>query len=491
MVGELSIVVSIHTPYLRHHGRDPIGEDALHSTIAETIVPLLNALHDLRAAAIPTRLGLACSPVLMEQLADPVVQKHFLLWMEGWLTGVEANLTRWSAEGQHHLRYLAQFYLEWGQTIVSSFRSRYHRHLMGVLRELCEAGIVEPLLLPATDADLARLGTASAVQGQIEAAMLNTLRHLGQLPKGLWLNHGYRQGLEQILRRAGLSYLVLPSSGIEGGQNGWLLSRRVAALARDDRLEYQSFSEELGYPGDPLYRATEAGIGALEPAYRRNGRADPDSLAEWYDPYYAFQRAQEHAQHFVLACRERARLIEDGERPPLLLCGMQVGYGQRRWFEQISWLRNLIELVDDDPELELITPGSYLYQHPPRQTARGQIRPQGPDTTNQRLGWASERMRLLVTRLPDADALQERLLNQAGRELLLAQDGAWAARGASADGQAERSAIAQHLDRFDWLCERVMLPLLEVAEIAELEDLEERDGVFPLLNYRVFSEDQG
>jgi 1,4-alpha-glucan branching enzyme len=487
MAGALSLVLEVHVPFVRHHGRDPIGEDALHLTIAETLVPLINLLYDLRASRVPIQLGLACSPVLMEQLADPVVQKHFLLWMQRWLNGVEANLARWNTSEQRHLRYLAQFYLEWGHTIVSSFQSRYRRNLIGALRELCDAGLVEPLLLPATNARLAFLSSESAVRGQIEAAMLNVLRHLGQLPKGLWLVGGYRGGLEQVLRRAGLSYLVLPGCDVEGGESGWLLSRRVAVLARDDALEHHSFSAELGYPGDPLFRALDGGIGEPEPPYRRFGSGDPGPVPAWYDPYYAFLRTREHAQHFLLAARAQFQQREGEGRPLALLCGYPSGFGRPRWFEGMAWLRNVFELAMHQPAVEMLAPHSLLQQRPPRKVARALLAAGGRGLADRRLEGAAQRMTMLVERLPDADTIQERLLNQAGRELLLAQDAAWEGVEPQRAQQGLLNPVENHLDRFDWLAERAELPVLDAAETAELEVLEDQDCVFPLLNYRVFA----
>ena len=60
-------------------------------------------------------VALAYSPVLLEQLADSVVQKHFVVWMERHLACLEQDAARWDAEGQAHNAYLARFYLEWGR----------------------------------------------------------------------------------------------------------------------------------------------------------------------------------------------------------------------------------------------------------------------------------------------------------------------------------------------------------------------------------------
>src|SRR5215216_3885995 len=109
MNGYLALILTAHVPYLRAAGREPDGEDMLHETIAESIVPTLNTLFDLREIGRRPAVALAYSPVLLEQLADIVVQKHFVVWMERWLGRVADNLMRWEHEGDAHSSYLARF----------------------------------------------------------------------------------------------------------------------------------------------------------------------------------------------------------------------------------------------------------------------------------------------------------------------------------------------------------------------------------------------
>src|SRR5437867_965350 len=69
MNGYLALILTGHVPYLRAAGREPDGEDLLHMTIADALVPTLNALFDLRELGLRPVVALAYSPVLLEQLA--------------------------------------------------------------------------------------------------------------------------------------------------------------------------------------------------------------------------------------------------------------------------------------------------------------------------------------------------------------------------------------------------------------------------------------
>src|SRR5437868_538068 len=115
MNGYLGLILTGHVPYLRSAGRHPEGEDALHETIAYAIVPTLNVLFDLRELGLRPAVALAYSPLLLEQLGDMVVQKHFVFWMEEWLARRKSDWERWQQQNEAHRAYLARFYLDWGE----------------------------------------------------------------------------------------------------------------------------------------------------------------------------------------------------------------------------------------------------------------------------------------------------------------------------------------------------------------------------------------
>src|SRR5690242_5254747 len=110
--GYITLILTGHVPYLRTPAREPEGEDQLHETIADAIVPTLNALYDLRDMGARPAVALAYSPVLLEQLADSIVQKHFVVWMERRLTRLAEHAERWERAGEAHRSYLARFYQE-------------------------------------------------------------------------------------------------------------------------------------------------------------------------------------------------------------------------------------------------------------------------------------------------------------------------------------------------------------------------------------------
>src|SRR6266545_4732668 len=195
--GYLTLLLTGHVSYVRTSAREPAGEDLLHETIADAIVPTLNALYDLRDIGRRPAIALAYSPVLLEQLADSVVQKHFFVWMERRLAHLAENVARWDGEGEAHRSYLGRFYQEWCRGILESFIKRYNRNVVAAMRELCAEGMAEPLSSAATHAYLPLLRRVESQRAQIDVGALAMTRQLGARPRGRLPDHGARSRLCQ------------------------------------------------------------------------------------------------------------------------------------------------------------------------------------------------------------------------------------------------------------------------------------------------------
>jgi len=261
MNGYLTLILTGHVPYKRTPAREPAGEDLLHETIADAIVPTLNALYDLRDIGRRPAVALAYSPVLLDQLADSVVQKHFIVWMERRLAHLAGHVARWDGEGQAHQSYLGRFYQEWWQGILDSFIKRYNRNVVAAMRELCAEGIAEPLSSAATHAYLPLLRRVESQRAQIDAGALATTRLLGARPRGLWLPEcGYTPSLETLVRPSGMRFLIvdpssLPNISIPHLRPRWIAARRLAVLVRDAAAGQEIMAPDLGYVSDPIYRS--------------------------------------------------------------------------------------------------------------------------------------------------------------------------------------------------------------------------------------------
>ncbi|HNP88999.1 MAG: DUF1957 domain-containing protein [Chloroflexi bacterium SZAS-1] len=503
MNGYLAIILTGHVPYRRAAGREPTGEDQLHEAIVQSIIPILNALYDLRELGIRPYVGLAYSPLLLEQLADNVVQKHCFVWMERRLEQITVAMNQWQQSGEQHRAYLARFYLEWGYGLLKSFQGRYNRNLVAALRELCAEGVAEPLSGAATHAYLPLLESAAARRAQIDVGALATTRLLGTPPRGLWLPEcGYTPALEPLVRPSGLNYLIVDPSSVAHTnvpylRPRWLAARQLAVLVRDPEAATQVMAPELGYVGDPLYRAARreqhSGL-----ALWRTGLAA--TATELYDPYDAFRRAQEHAVHFssfIAAELEQFRMQHD--RPGIAVVPLDMDVLGCGWFEGPTWLRAMIEAFNTQPRVALTTFSAYLGTVRPRFGVTLRDGSWAADAYHhlwslpaaRRLQWilaeVAEQLAMLVQRYPNAEGERDRVLAQAVRELLLAQSSDWIVQLAESPGEAALERPMEHLRRCKRLCHMAQMAELSDEERTFLEKIEEWDNPFPMLNYRVFA----
>ncbi|MEI6776086.1 MAG: 1,4-alpha-glucan branching protein domain-containing protein [Chloroflexales bacterium] len=485
----VSFLIIAHAPYLRRAGRQPAGEEPLHEMIAQGLIPLLDLLGDLQLTGLGPRIAMACSPLLIEQLADPVVQKHFLLWMEERLARRSENLRHFELEENHHDSYLARFYLEWSRQALHSFTHRYNRNLAQRLRELTTARVIEPLAGAASHAYLPLLGREESVRVQIEHGALHTARSLGR-PEGMWLpGSGWRPGIETAISNVGVRYVVLDRSSLpsDAGCGPIIVEGcKLIAIAPDEQIARHIWMPELGYVGDPLYRDPSDPGG-----YQAIGLGAPQP----YDPYHALRRAQEHASHFA------GMLISESDRRSpndILLVLLDMDLIGTAWFEGPTWLQAVMTLCATHRSLKLTTPGEYLKSQRPRQRATiragswgagGHAPWRGPSSESywQAIHAAEEKMVQIAAEFPSAEADQERTLNQAARELMLAQTSDWPeALVATGYAEEQRERWQIYLGRFDQLMEMARLPTISHSDRFLLDQLEELDGPFPNLNYRVF-----
>lgn len=144
-----------------------------------------------------------------------------------------------------------------------------------------------------------------------------------------------------------------------------------------------------------------------------------------------------------------------------------------------------------------ITPSEYLARHPTNQVATPSASSWGykgynevwlngaNDWVYRHLHTMGERMVELAHRHPDARGLRRRALDQAARELLLAQASDWTfimKTGTTTPYAAGR--VGDHVTRFNHLYEA-----LGAGRLSEswLTDVEARDNIFPALDYRIYT----
>jgi len=520
--GHLAIVLHAHLPYVRHpEHADALEENWLFEAVTESYVPLFLVLESLIEDGIDFRLTFSVSPTLAGMLGDPLLQSRYLKRLERSieLAGKEEARTR----SDPIFHPLARMYATLFARVREAFVERYHNNLLNAFRRFQEFGKVELLTTAATHGYLPLLSVnESAVRAQINVGVADHERTFGRRPAGFWLPEcGYYPGVDALLAAQGIRFTILETHGITradqrpryGVYAPIYCPSGVAAFGRDPDSSRQVWSSAEGYPGDYDYRefyrdiGYDLGLDYIRPYIHRDGiRIDtgmkyyritgPDNHKEPYVPEWAERKAEIHAAHF-LAERQRqaARLAGMMDRLPVIVAPYDAELFGHWWFEGPRWLDYLIRKIAlEQDAIRLVTLSEHLDRHPVNQTATPCTSSWGHRGfsevwLNGRNQWiyphlhqAAVDMEQLVAACPAAAGMTLRALNQAARELLLAQASDWAFMINS--GSMEEYATARtksHLLRFRRLKQQLESGAIDGAWLRQIGI---QDNIFPSIDAR-------
>jgi 1,4-alpha-glucan branching enzyme len=528
--GLLALILHAHLPFVRHpEYPEFLEEDWLFEAISETYIPLLHSFRTLADAGVQFRVTMTLTPPLCEMLADPLLQERYLRHLYRLIELAEKEIVR--TKNQPPFDESARMYLDHFRAARAVFEDRYKRNLVTGFKELQDAGFLEIITCGATHGFLPLMHQPQARWAQVEVARRNYHKHLGRAPQGFWLPEcAYEPGLEEVLKAADIRYFILDSHGILNGQPRPLRGiyapvktpAGVHALARDVETSEQVWSAETGYPGDPFYREFYRDLGYdadheyIRPYlhrdgvrrnigikyYRVTGKVGLDKK-EPYVPSIAAERAAEHAGHFMWSRERQAEYLYPLlGRKPMVVSPYDAELFGHWWFEGPRFLDYLIRKIHYDTDLiRLATPMDYLSEHPDNQEQIPAISSWGAEGyyrmwLNGGTEWmyphqhqSEQRMVGLANQYPEADGLRLRALNQAARELLLAQSSDWAF--IISTGTAVTYAIKRfkdHIHRFNRLYEDITSGQIDPQWLA---DVESKDTIFQEMDYRVYRTDQG
>jgi 1,4-alpha-glucan branching enzyme len=420
--GAFTFVLHSHLPYARQAGMWPHGEEWIHEAIAETYVPLLDALTELDEEGVPFHLTIGITPILAEQLADPLIIEHFIAYAAERAARAGKDVSRFEDKGDTAMRDLARFYHHWYARVLTNFRDRYNRDLLGAFRRLQDEGKIEIATSAATHGYLPLLARDSSIFGQLATGVHTYKRHFGRQPTAIWLPEcAYRgaileeessgetirrPGLESFLASLGLKVFFSETHTVEGGkpvgkaageaigpygsvprnyavsltpeeqqepgttfQPYWVgdAPGQVAVLGRNNRTGQQVWSGTFGYPGDFWYREFHRKDGVSGLQYWRIGGAGVD-LGDKppYEPHRAAERVSEHAAHFVSLVGELlTEYRQQSGKFGVISAAYDTELFGHWWFEGIDWLKAVLRGLAQRDDVEMTTASRIIEQHPP------------------------------------------------------------------------------------------------------------------------------
>lgn len=538
MKGHIALVLHHHLPYIRHPEHPfHLEERWLYEAITETYLPLISAWRRLEADGVAFVFTASMTPPLVNMLRDDMLRGRYAVYLASLRRLADSEIERTADDPQ--AQKVAQFYRAHFAELDALWQ-RIDGDVVGEYRRFMEAGHLEIITCTATHGFLPLMnGDRAAMRAQIEIACVEHARHFGTRPDGIWLAEcGYVPGVERLLKEAGLTYFFVDTHGIQHadaapvyGVYAPLLcpDTEVAAFARDPESSKQVWSSQEGYPGDVSYREYYRDIGFDLPMeyirpfihpdgirlntglkyHRITGKTDHKAI---YDPVKAKAQAAVHAANFMFNRQGQiGYLSEHMDRQPMVVSPYDAELFGHWWYEGPWFLEALARCIDrDQSEIALGSPAQYLRDNPTNQISRPGFSSWGGggyasfwcnDTNDwiyRHLHDAAARMNQLATHFVKAERgkvdgtktaltdLQIRALNQAARELLLAQASDWAfimKTGTMVEYAVKRTR--EHLRAVHDLYDDLMGDDIDADWLAGRED---HWRIFPEIDFRVFAD---
>lgn len=524
-IGYLALVLHAHLPFVRHpESNYVLEEEWLYEAITETYIPLLQVFEGLKRDGVDFKITMSMTPPLVSMLLDPLLQERYDQHLAQLEELAEMEIERNAHNG--HLKYLAEYYAkEFNQ--VRQVWEKYDRNLIKAFNQFAESNNLEIITCGATHGYFPLMKMyPQAVWAQIKVACEHYEETFGRAPKGIWLPEcAYYEGVERMLADAGLRYFLTDGHGILyarprprfGTYAPIFTPTGVAAFGRDHESSQQVWSSEVGYPGASEYREFYRDLGwdaeyeYIKPYVMPNGQRKNVGIKyhkitgkglglgdkQLYDPYWAREKAAENAANFTY---NRERQVEHlygmMQRKPIIVSPYDAELFGHWWYEGPWFIDYLFRKVwFDQGTFEMTHLADYLQVNQTQQVSNPSQSSWGYKGfheywLNETNAWiyphlhkATERMIELAKNEPE-DELIWRSLNQAARELLLAQSSDWAfiMRTGTMVPYAVRRTRS-HLMRFHKLYEEIKQGKVDAGWLEKVEAI---DNIFPNINYRVY-----
>jgi 1,4-alpha-glucan branching enzyme len=186
------------------------------------------------------------------------------------------------------------------------------------------------------------------------------------------------------------------------------------------------------------------------------------------------------------------------EEAPLSLYANNADFFGNLWYEGFQFIETLFRTAHEYNDLKFICPSEYIFKQTFSniQVVSPEFSSSGVngyaetwlDVSNdwiyRHLSRSMERMTELAERFPDDTGLKERALNQAAREILLAQSSDWSSLLFRQDSTEYAYKQAENaLRNFTTIYEALGSNYISTEWLTTLE---RRHNIFPNINYRVF-----
>ncbi len=521
------LILHCHMPWLRHaeslHCQE---EDWWLDVATESIIPLLEMLHRLRAGNVPFKITFALTPTVLSMMKDPLLQERTEAHLDRCLHLAHAEIERGTDPEK---RPLAQWYVNHYHRLHTYFCDVWKRDLVGALNDLRKTGHLEIPASAATHALLPLfLKSPTVLQSQIDIGCAYYEECFGERPNLFWLpDCAYTPALEPFLTKAGIEHFILeqhaltyssqaPAEGIYHPARTPLGSQ---LSCRDVESSREILKLEAGLIHDTRYReaskmsSDETPVNALkihldashvdQAAALKIHYMDSNQL---YDPAEGKKAAQEHASQLLKSRKTQfSKLVAEGITTPSVITIYEAELFGHWRFEGIPFLEEVLRQFAVDKSMELVklsetsnTVTANEVSPVPSSWGEGDYFENWLSQENAWIYPHLHRRTDLLQRTIDAlheniddlpDELAEhrsRCVRQMTRELLLAQSSDWAAFMRHSATQAYAThRFETHLENFDQLTK--IYSSNDESNSNRLLSIEQQNPIFPKLEWDAFA----
>ncbi|MFD0697924.1 1,4-alpha-glucan branching protein domain-containing protein [Paenibacillus sp. GCM10027628] len=447
--GYLALVLHAHLPYIRHHDQDDDREERWYfKAMTETYLPLIEVMDRLVGDRIDFRLTLSITPTLLSLFSDSFLQEKYRTYL--------SKMADRAGQEQIRLRELQTLYESCKGNVIAKFK------------QFQDDGLIEIVTSAATHGILPLMKTEEAIKAQIATAVREYVRHFDRKPRGFWLPEcGFTSGIDRVLKQYGIDYFFSDSTAV------------AYASPQPNRELYAPLMTPYGVSAFPC---------------------DPESARQIWKTQ---ETASEHAGSFMLHRQKQAEHWHRWlDRRPIIVTPIDAElFGQGMNVKPI-WIEMLCRNLFNDPHImRMITPGEYLRVYPLADVGKLNESSLGRNHSAEEwlqhknewiyrhLHQAEERMIRLATEHEHLASqgelragLLKRSLNQAARELMLAQSSDWAfMRNSGKDVDSAIRRTKEHLSYFNRLCDQI--DRRQVDEHS-LDVLEQMNNCLPAVDYK-------
>ncbi len=237
--GYFSLVLHGHIPYVVSHGKWPHGTDWLSEAVAECYLPILKVLRELEEEKVYTRITMGLTPILSEQLADPVFHDEVSSYMRMKIDAAKDDYKYFTSAGDKHMTGLAEDWIKFYSEGLDEFENMYDRKILPGFKSFQDKGALDLITCGATHGYFPLLGQDASINLQVKTAVETHKKHFGKAPTGIWLpecayrpayswkhpvgelNNNepvLRHGVEEFLIENGIKYTFIDSHLLKGGE---------------------------------------------------------------------------------------------------------------------------------------------------------------------------------------------------------------------------------------------------------------------------------